>query len=464
MIGDELGSVKVTRPDGSSRRDALSRRTFIAGSAATIVGLANGPTVLAATDKGPHSSIRSMSPDIATSWIRTLYDVVMVEGLTPPAAARFYHYAATSMYETAVPHMPGFRSLAGQLAGLGRARRAPGHVDMPIAISVAVSTVALGLLPKAQTVSTTKIDERHQAILTHRSAAVGNERIVSRSVEYGEREASRLLEWMNADGYAEASTTPYTPPIGPDKWRSTPPNFGTAIEPYWHLVRPAILTSADEVEPLAPTPFSTEPGSAFHEQAMITYRQSSANTAEQIAIARFWTDNPRLSGLPSGHWFLLLAQLSDETLGIGLDQTLEGFARLGVALHDAFLNCWTWKYRYNLIRPVTYIRDHVDANWVTLVNTPQFPEYTSGHSVSSGAADVVLTSMFGRFPFIDTTAVGRGLGERAFTSFTHAADEAATSRIYGGIHYPMGIDNGLTQGRAIGQLIDARLHTRRRHR
>jgi hypothetical protein len=403
-----------------------------------------------------------LGPEAATSWIRTLYDVVLAEGLTPPSAARFYHYSAVSMYEVATAVTPGYRSLAGQLTGLRRVHLPRGPIDVPVAMSAAVASVAVGLLPTANEASLQLIDARLQAVVDERRGAVRNRHVLAQSSEYGRRVARHLLEWIAGDGYAEASTTLYTPPIGPDLWRSTPPNFGTAIEPHWHLVRPAVLASADEVEPLPPIAFTTEVGSPFHDQAMTTYRQSSLNTAEQITIARFWTDNPRLSGLPSGHWFLLLAQLSESPLGLDLGRTLEGFVRLGTALHDGFLNCWTWKYRYNLIRPVSYIRDHVDPSWSTVVNTPQFPEYTSGHSVGSGAAEIVLTSLFGTFPFVDSTGVARGLGERSFTSFTHAAEEAAISRLYGGIHYPMGIEHGVAQGRELGRLVDARLRTRPR--
>ena len=110
------------------------------------------------------------------------------------------------------------------------------------------------------------------------------------------------------------------------------------------------------------------------------------------------------------------------------------------------------------------MRDHIDPDWNTLVNTPQFPEYTSGHSVGSGAAGVVLTSLLGSFGFTDATGLPRSLPARAFTSFDHAVQEAAISRLYGGIHYPMGIEHGIEQGRRIGILVDERLHTRRGRR
>ena len=453
----------TTRHGEPAAGGTIPRRTFLTGAALGGLVVAAAPLVpvgqagASAGSTTASAAGRSAGPELAVDWIRTLYGVVMAEGLTPPGAARFYHYTSLAMYEAGRSGRQ--RTLAGQLTGL---RPLPGprrDLDVAVVLSEAVAAVAIGLLPAADPASV-------EAIVAHRDAAVAASRAdrhrLQRARRHGRRLAADLLDWIASDGYAEAASLPYSPPVGPDKWRSTPPNFGTAIDPHWALVRPAVLRTADEVEPAPPVPFSTEAGSPFHDQAMAPYLQSAANTADQVAIARFWTDNPRLSGLPSGHWFLLYGSLAADPLGLDLSRTLEGFVRLGVALHDAFLNCWTWKYRYNLIRPVSYVHDHIDPTWVTLVNTPQFPEYTSGHSVASGAAETVLTELHGSFAFIDATGEPRGLPARSFTSFADAADEAARSRLYGGIHYPMAIENGLTQGREIGRLINQRLRTRNR--
>ena len=425
---------------------AMSRRRFIeVGAAAAVAitaGVASGSSVAAAPAAGP---LEPIGGPLATGSVRPLYDVVMAEGLTPPAAARFYHYTSLAMYEAALPAMPRQRSLSTQLHGLERLPRPQREIDVAVALSVAVADVATALLPAGLPAS-------HAAIAAHRDGVVAdrtrnwNRQVVNFSAWHGRRIAQLLVDWIGDDGYAQASTMPYVPVPGPDLWRSTPPNFGTAIEPHGGLVRPAALRTADEVAPIAPIAFDTTPGSAFH---------------QQVAIARFWTDNPRLSGLPSGHWFLIVAQLIDADVRLPIDKALNALVRLGVALHDAFTNCWTWKYRYNLIRPVSYVQDHIDPTWATLVNSPQFPEYTSGHSVASGAAEVVLTSVFGEVAFIDDTGAPRGIAPRSFTSFRHAAEDAAISRLYGGIHYPMAIENGLMQGREIGRIVDERIRTRR---
>ncbi len=253
----------------------------------------------------------------------------------------------------------------------------------------------------------------------------------------------------------------YTPPVGPSLWDSTPPNYRPAIEPYWSQVRPMVMRSSDEIVPEPHLPFSTDPTSAFYAQALHVVQAQRTLTDPQRDIARFWTDNPVFSGLPSGHWMLLASQVISAQQ-LPLSSALETFVRLGITLHEAFLSCWTHKYASNLLRPVTYIQRHIDPAFTTFVNTPQFPEYTSGHSVASAAAATVLTDLMGHdVPIHDDSHAERSMPARDFISFTHAAQEAAASRIYGGIHYPMGIEHGMTHGDEVGRAVLARLHTRR---
>jgi PAP2 superfamily protein len=283
--------------------------------------------------------------------------------------------------------------------------------------------------------------------------------IVSASLDHGVRLGRALVAWIAADGYAGTVGRPYSPPVGESLWRPSPPNFGVAISPYWSEVRPMVLRRADEVTPVAHVPYSASVGSPFWQQANTTYQTGLALTQWQRETAMFWRDNPHTSGLPSGHWMQIVRQVCEQQQ-LSLARSVEAYVRAGVALHDAFLNCWTWKYRYNLIRPVDYGHLHIDPNWETWVATPAFPEYTSGHSVASAAASHVLTDLLGNLAFSDENSIPEW-GTRQFASFREAAQQAATSRLYGGIHYPMAIEAGLDQGDAIGSLVVDRLQTRR---
>ena len=142
--------------------------------------------------------------------------------------------------------------------------------------------------------------------------------------------------------------------------------------------------------------------------------------------------------------------------GASLMLAAETYAKVGIAVCDSFVACWSTKYRYNLLRPVTYLQRLIDPAWLPLLATPPFPEHTSGHSVQSGAAFAVLTDLFGdAYAFEDHTHDSRGLAPRRFASFTAAAEEAAISRLYGGIHFRPAIQLGLEQGRCIAGAVNA---------
>ena len=451
----------------------MTRRQVLAAALGTGAALALPGSAFAAPAGAAAGGVPAAghAPDEALAWMRTTYDLVLGENLTPPAAARVYACTALAMYEAAVAGMPTYRTLGGQLTDL-RIPPSPAVgalVDWPAAAVASAAAVLRLVLPFARGGTRARLDAAETDAMVRRRASGVPARAIVASVEHGRAVAAHLGTWIAADGHAGTLGRAYTPPTGQASyWESTPPNYRPAIEPYWSEVRPMVLRSADEVGPEPPVPFSTKQRSAFREQAMVVHRQSSANTDEQRAIARFWTDNPGSftpplgtpTGLPSGHWMMIATQALS-LWGARLDVALETLALTGVALHDAFLNCWTWKYRYNLLRPITYVRRYIDPAWSSYINTPQFPEHTSGHSVASPAAAAVLTDRLGSFPFTDHSHDVRGHASRTFTSFAHAAQEAAESRLYGGIHYPHAITAGLAQGGAIGALVLQRLVTRR---
>ncbi|NBW24245.1 MAG: phosphatase PAP2 family protein [Betaproteobacteria bacterium] len=181
---------------------------------------------------------------------------------------------------------------------------------------------------------------------------------------------------------------------------------------------------------------------------------SNAATQEQRQFALYWADDPGKTPTPAGHWSyiandLLRAQKAD------LGRAAATHALLNMAMSDAFVAGWAAKYRYNLIRPVTYIQLFIDSNWVTpLFTTPNFPEYPSGHSVQSSAAAGVLEQQFGKdLKFVDNTHNDRGWGPRTFASFSAAANEASLSRMYAGIHFRFGSEGGQSQGRCVAERV-----------
>ncbi len=125
-----------------------------------------------------------------------------------------------------------------------------------------------------------------------------------------------------------------------------------------------------------------------------------------------------------------------------------------IAILDGFVSCWDEKFKSNLIRPITVINDFVDKNWQPYIQTPPFPEFTSGHAVISNAAATVLTALFGNgYAFTDKTEIPFGNDSRHYKSFYQAAEEVSLSRVYGGIHYPETARISIIQGKDIGNHV-----------
>jgi hypothetical protein len=282
--------------------------------------------------------------------------------------------------------------------------------------------------------------------------------VIDRSLALGQALADAVFAWSRTDGghegYLHNFPSDYVPPSGLGLWVPTPPGFQAAVQPYWGANRPFSLTSGTQCDPGPPLPYSEEPASLFRTEAEEVYDTAISLTAEQEEIAHFWSDDAGQTATPPGHSISILTQIVEQQ-DATLDVAAEAYAKLGMAVADAFISCWSTKFHYNLLRPVTYIQAVFDPAWMPMLNTPPFPEYTSGHSVQSAAMAQVLTDLFGPVSFTDHTHDARGLAPREFDSFFAAAEEAAISRLYGGIHYRTAIEVGLDQGRCVGASVGA---------
>jgi hypothetical protein len=436
-----------------TRKALLARGAAAAGSA--LAGAAFPSRVLAAPAWPSASAYTAEVPlrwfDLALELVRT------TPGFSPPVASRAFGYAGVALYEALTPGMPGRRSLAGQLNDLGRP---PGASDpayhWPTVANRALASILRSLFPTAVAESAAVIDELERRFASSAQAALPLG-IYRRSVARGEKVAAHVLDWSTTDGGHEAFSRnfpPYTPPSGPGLWVPTPPGFLPALQPYWGANRPFVLSTGAACAPVPPPAYSEVSGSRFYTEANECYEATGSLTADQEAIARFWSDDPGQTATPPGHSISILSQVTT-MLGLSLARAAEAYAKVGIAVADAFIACWNTKYRDNLVRPVTYIRKLIDPAWTPLLVTPPFPEYTSGHSVQSGAAAQVLTDLFGDVAFVDRTHERRGLPARSFRSFHEAAEEAAVSRLYGGIHFRAAIERGLEQGGCVGRHVSA---------
>jgi hypothetical protein len=326
---------------------------------------------------------------------------------------------------------------------------------------------------KALTFSQKRMDSLRTAMHERIRRAGVPSAVFERSVAYGEQVAQHILAWSKKDNFLQTrGYAKYTVSAEPGRWVPTPPGYMDAVEPNWAKVRPFALDSASQFRPKPPIPFDMTEGSAFFRQAKEVYEAVRQATDEQRQLVAFWDDNPYVmhvrghamfatkKATPGGHW-MGITGIAARKARADLMLSAEAYMRTAVAVADGFISCWEEKFRSNVVRPETVINAHIDESWEALLQTPPFPEYTSGHSVISTAAATVLTDQFGDgFAFSDTTEVAYGLPARSFSSFTEAAAEAAMSRLYGGIHYRMAIEEGVTQGRRVGELVVRKVRTR----
>jgi hypothetical protein len=436
------------------------RTTVTLGMAMLAAGCANVPVDYRAQDDG----------ELLRAAMHDLTSVIVYDIFSPPQASRAYAYASIAAYEALRHEHSGYRSLAQQLNGLTpvRAPEASHGYFLPLSSVHAFMTVG-----RALTFSQERMDSLRSAMHDRfRNMSVPRD-VFDRSVAYGDTVAQHVLAWAAQDRFIQSRGFPkYTVLPEPGRWVPTPPAYMDAVEPSWAMLRPFALDSASQFRPPPPVPFDMTEGSAFRREVMEVFDIGSSLSEDQRAIAAFWDCNPYVMHVrghamfatkkitPGGHW-MGIATIASRKAGADLMSTAEAYALTAIALADGFIASWDEKYRSNVIRPETVINAHLDEQWQPLLQTPPFPEYTSGHSVISTAAARVLTSLFGDgFAFADSTEMEYGLPVRAFSSFEQAAEEAAISRLYAGIHYRMAIEAGITQGRSVGDHVVARVSTR----
>ena len=400
----------------------------------------------------------------AISQVITQMTEVMIHDITnPPLAARFFSYACLAGYEVVAQHNPSFKSMHGVLNDYPDLKRSDSiqQYDVPLSAVLAILETAQKMQPSGKML----VAYEQQFIDSCRRLGY-DEEIINNSKRYAIAISKRMLAYARADHYNKISNyTRYTPVDKEGCWYPTPPAYLPAVEPYFNTVRTFALDSCSQFMAPPPVAFSTGKKTAFYKLLLQNYSEGKQVPAEHRVIAAFWDCNPfaiqddghlimsRKKISPGAHW-LGITGIACEKAGKRFEETMQAYTWVAVGLMDAFICCWDEKYRSNRIRPETAIRKYIDPQWTPVLQTPPFPEYLSGHSVISACSATILTHFFGNnFAYTDSVEVSYGLPARHFTSFQQAAQEAAISRFYGGIHFMDAIDNGLLVGKKVGDWV-----------
>ncbi|HMC00016.1 MAG TPA: vanadium-dependent haloperoxidase [Flavobacteriaceae bacterium] len=394
-------------------------------------------------------------------------EVMVHDIFSPPVASRVFVYPNIAAYEIIAQNNPEYNSLAGQIEHLESIPEADTTKNINYQLAALVAHIDMS---KKLIFSEARIEHFRDSLYQVWESKNNSE--FEDSKEFGLQVSDFISKWMNKDNYAQTRTmSKFTVDTDDEeRWQPTPPAYMDGLEPHWSKTRSFVIDSAAQFKPVPPPEFSMDENSDFYKELREVYETSNRITeigdeSEEVQIAQFWDCNPYVS-VTRGHLMFATKKITPGAHWIGItkiacrkdnadfDKTIFAYTKTSIAIADAFISSWDEKYRSNLVRPETLINNYFDDEWKPILQTPPFPEYTSGHSVVSGASAIVLTQIFGdNFSFLDDTETRYGLPIRSFTSFNQAAAEAAISRMYGGIHYRAAVEVGIGQGKKVGNLV-----------
>lgn len=409
------------------------------------------------------------NPQLFNDAMKDLTNVIVYDIFSPPVASRVYLYPSIASYVVIQKQNPSkFNSLVNQLKDFK-------EVSKPESENINYNLAAIHafyLVGKSLVFSEEKLTDPQQKLYKKLKISGIPNKVFKASLQYGDVVAKHILDWADKDFYKQTRTYPqYTLREEPKYWKPTPPNYMAGIEPHWNKIRTLVIDTPNQFGPKPPIDFNLSKGSTFMKQVMEVYEVGGKNNCQGEEIAKFWDCNPYAALhqghvmfankkiTPGGHW-IGITSIAAEKAKYTFAETINAYTNVSIAIFDGFISCWDAKWNTLVVRPETLINEYIDKDWEPFLQTPPFPEYTSGHSVISASAAIVLTDLFGEdFNFIDTTEIKYGLPAREFKSFIQASEEAALSRLYGGIHYDMAIKEGFTQGQNVGNYLLSNLKT-----
>ena len=408
---------------------------------------------------------------VAIEWANmTLFITRYTPSNSPTFASRAFGYTGLTMYESIVQGFPDYKSMNGQLKGLKSLPVADDskEYNWVLSLNAGQSEILKNIYVQTSEENIKKIDSLEQVIYDQLASTLDKE-TVSRSVAFGKSVAQTIFEWSKTDGghrgYLNNFDKAMVHPNRPGAWK--PPLFAQSfshypLHPHWGENR-TFASKNKQLEDPKMIPYDTTPGSPYYQQFENVYLKDQELTQLEKEAAIWWGDDPDVSFTPPGHSYYF-ATLAIDGHDISMIESAKTYAQVGMAVSDAFVNCWKWKYQFFTERPNTFIPRFIDEEWESFWPDPPFPSFPSGHAIQAAAAATVLEHNFGKeFTFSDRAHESRERDElketdfviRSFNTFWDAAQETADSRFYGGIHTQLDNDVGLEKGVEIAKNVYA---------
>jgi hypothetical protein len=388
---------------------------------------------------------------------KVLINSIMGDNFSPPVASRIHLYANVAAYEVFCLSNKKLKSLT-QITHLKPIPVPVSFIDNSVAATSAFIFTGLKFIYTEDILLLLLENKKREWVKTRDS------NLINRSIDYGLKVSKHIIDWSKEDNYGYTRTLHrFELPDSIGAWKPTPPEYNNGLEPNWFRIRQVFPPSDSFYSYRANLKYKEDKKSAFYFVANEVYQMSKKLTESQKNIALYWDDNPMTTiskghmmyvvkkPTPVGHWLKITSQLLIKN-NVSIEQSALVYTMVSIAAYDGFINCWHTKYETNAIRPETYIQRVIDPKFKPLIETPPFPEYTSGHSTISFAIATVLTAYFpNQKAFTDLSQLELSLPARTFNSLLDAAKEASISRFYGGIHFKPALTEGEKMGRMIGE-------------
>jgi len=391
------------------------------------------------------------SSEVAIKWMRVQLRIIQTTPL-PIALSNSYNmgYAGLALYESVVPGSQHYQTLAGQLTGLSTLPSImKGHkYHWPTSANAALAAINRYLYPTTSAANKASIDSLENALNTAYQNEESNATF-QRSVNFGKAIALAIYNWSLLDGTSNPCPPYPSPSI-------------VAAAPCWGDNRLFVTGSTNGSAPAWHPVYSTNPSSAYFLAEKEVYDVSLTLTPAQIATALYYRDNP---GWQNGgsHYLQMLFQIL-QIEHPNLEKSAIAFAKLGISVADALVECWKVKYQYNIDRPIRYIREVMGhPGFTPLFPTPPHPDFISGHSTAAGASEIVFDEMFGKhYHFTNHAYDYLGMPPQVYTSFADMAEQIGNSRVLAGIHTRNACTIGRQVGNKIAQNIENKLNFKKK--
>lgn len=410
-----------------------------------------------------------LESEVPLKWAEmTNYITKYTPANSPTFASRAYGYIALAMYESVVHGSLVHNSMAGQLNGLDRLPEPAPNMEYSwiLSMNAAQSQIIKSVYLQTSDENIAKIDSLEHSLLEQFSESLSEE-VVDRSVDYGRKVANAIFEWSKTDGGHRGYLKNFDKEMEyrefPGSWK--PPLYAQSVShhplhPYWGKNRTFLQENREIAAPRI-IAYDTVPGSPYYEQFLAVYKKEQELTQAEKEAALWWGDDPADTFTPPGHSYYIASIIVAEK-SENIYDSAEAFAKTAMAVADAFIKCWEWKYHFFSERPNTFIPQYIDHEWESFWPDPPFPSFPSGHAIQAAASATVLQETFGNnITFTDRAHEGRERDElrdtdfvvRTFHTIWDFAEETANSRFYGGIHTPQDNEVGAANGKKIAQNV-----------